>query len=1080
MKRLIILITFVLAAHPLFAQSPNASAETVLTGTVSAETVLSQTVIGTVTDGKGNPVIGVVVRLADENGRGIGAAAVTDIEGRWSLDYGAIENAKISFSCLGFKPQTVEVQGRERIDIVLQEDVESLDEVVVVGYGYMRKSDLTGAVSSVKIDDNDAANSSSIDRMLVGKVSGVNVLSSSAAPDAGVDIRIRGTNSFNSDNEPLYVIDGVIINGGSETVSNLSHGTDNNESNMQTNGLLGINSQDIASIEILKDASATAIYGSEGANGVVLITTKVATRDKPSITAQAGVTVGVVNRRMEMLGFDDFIDFIAPRNRTLVSLVYENPENYTEHRREGLKVRPVNWQDEMLRPSVTQSYYVSLAGRPSKTSYFTSLGFRRNDGVLSGTGFSTATGRLNLSRTIGKNLSIDFKTNFSWSHTDMTQSTSGNAGLQGSFTRSLLAARPFRTLTNEDIPEESEDFESTSTSTPDKWLSDFVNTKDKMRVIPSVSARYKFTGWLSAKVSFGGEVSVTDTDRFKSLRISTSTGTTAAASKYLSARYNGDFTLDVNKSFKGGHRLSGNIGGSLSHRWTESEQILGWDILQYKGGTASVNTAESTKGWYSESDNSMMSAFLRAVYSYRDRYVLTTTHRLDGSSRFSRRNRWGYFPSFALAWRMSEEPWFRNGVVSMLKFRVGWGQVGNQTIGNYRTVQNYSVGTIPSSYNDPAYSQLAVWRSNVPNPDLRWETTEQTNVGLDLSLWKGRLSLSVEGYYKNTYDLLKSMIIPWSSGFGSISMNSGSVRNAGVEFSFESVPVKVGKRFEWTLGGNISMNRNRILDIGSGKESTEIRTDDGSGTVSAPYFMGASLTNGSPAINIFAEGLPMGLFYAYKFDGIVQEGETGPGFAPGETRGPGYIKYKDLNGNGYIDSGDRCVVGDPNPDFTFGFNTSLRWKSLVLSAAFVGSYGNDIFNLNLNSDWNVSNTSTNVRREAYVNAWTPENRSNVWPAVGSMTSEDYTDRYSDRYVEDGSFLRLANLTLSYDLRIRKKGSALRSITMGATAGNLFVLTKYSGWDPAVNSYGSNLMKAGVDNGSYPEMRSWTINLKFMF
>ena len=345
MKRLIILITFVLAAHPLFAQSPNASAETVLTGTVSAETVLPQTVIGTVTDGKGNPVIGVVVRLADENGRGIGAAAVTDIEGRWSLDYEAIENAKISFSCLGFKPQTVEAQGRERIDIVLQEDVESLDEVVVVGYGYMRKSDLTGAVSSVKIDDNDAANSSSIDRMLVGKVSGVNVLSSSAAPDAGVDIRIRGTNSFNSDNEPLYVIDGVIINGGSETVSNLSHGTDNNESNMQTNGLLGINSQDIASIEILKDASATAIYGSEGANGVVLITTKVATRDRPTITAQAGVTVGVVNRRMKMLEFDDFIDFVAPRNRTLVSLVYENPDNYTEHRREGLKVRPVNWQD---------------------------------------------------------------------------------------------------------------------------------------------------------------------------------------------------------------------------------------------------------------------------------------------------------------------------------------------------------------------------------------------------------------------------------------------------------------------------------------------------------------------------------------------------------------------------------------------------------------------------------------------------------------------------------------------------------------------------------------------------------------
>jgi hypothetical protein len=224
----------------------------------------------------------------------------------------------------------------------------------------------------------------------------------------------------------------------------------------------------------------------------------------------------------------------------------------------------------------------------------------------------------------------------------------------------------------------------------------------------------------------------------------------------------------------------------------------------------------------------------------------------------------------------------------------------------------------------------------------------------------------------------------------------------------------------------------------------------------------------------------MGLFYAYAFDGIVQEGETGPGFAPGETRGPGYIKYKDLNGNGYIDSGDRCVIGDPNPDFTFGFNTSVRWKQLTLSAAFNGSYGNDIFNLNLNSDWNVANTSTNILKEAYIGAWTPENKSNKWPAIGCMTSEDYTDRYSDRYVEDGSYLRLANLSLTYDLRIKKKDALLKGITIGLTAGNVFVLTKYSGWDPAVNSYGNNLMKMGVDNGSYPQMRSYTLNLKFAF
>ena len=685
-----------------------------------------------------------------------------------------------------------------------------------------------------------------------------------------------------------------------------------------------------------------------------------------------------------------------------------------------------------------------------------------------------------MSRHVNNKLSFDFKTNFSYSHTDMTQSTSGNAGLQGSFTRSLLAARPYKTLTDDDLPEESDDFEQTSTSTPDKWLSDFINTKDRIRVIPSISAQYKINKWLTLRGNLGGEVNVVDSDRFKSARISTATGTTASATKYLSGRYNGDVTLNVNKSFKGGHRLSGNIGGSFSYRWTESESMLGWDITQFKGEMNSINTAASTKGYYAETRHSMMSAFLRAVYSYKDRYVLTTTHRLDGSSRFAGRNKWGYFPSFAFAWRLSEEPWFNVGVISMAKLRAGWGQVGNQTVGNYKTIQTYTIGTIPSSYNDPTYSQLAIYRSNIPNPNLKWETTEQTNVGLDLSLWKGRLALSVEGYYKVTYDLLKSVSLPTSSGFGSVSMNSGSISNKGIEITVDAVPVKIGKRFEWTVGGNISVNRNRILDIGDGKSSSTLRVDDKGNTVKAAYFLGSSLTNSSPAINLFAEGQPMGLFYAYVFDGIVQEGETGKGFAPDETRGPGYIKYKDLNDNGYIDSGDRCVVGDPNPDFTFGFNTSVRWKQLTLAATFNGSYGNDIFNLNLNSDWNMSNTSTNVLKEAYVNAWTPENKSNEWPAVGCMTSEDHTDRYSNRYVEDGSHIKLSNLTLSYDLQFKKKTSVLRAINIGATVGNVFFVTKYSGWDPAVNSYGNNLMKMGVDFGSYPPVRSYTLNVKFVF
>ena len=297
MKRLIFLMMFLFAASLMSAQNV--------------------TVSGVVKDSKDMPVIGAVVMLEGQQN----VVGVTDLDGKYSIAVPDPKTARLNVTCMSFKPQTIEVQGRSRIDIVLADDVENLEEVVVVGYGYMRKSDLTGAVSSVKIDESETATSTSIDQMLMGKVSGVNVISSSAAPDAGVDIRIRGASSFNSDNEPLYVIDGVIINGGSETISNLSHGTDNNESNMQTNGLMGINPQDIASIEILKDASATAIYGSEGANGVVLITTKVATRDKPSISVKAGVNVGILNKYMEVLEFDDFMDFIYGRNNTLIAQV---------------------------------------------------------------------------------------------------------------------------------------------------------------------------------------------------------------------------------------------------------------------------------------------------------------------------------------------------------------------------------------------------------------------------------------------------------------------------------------------------------------------------------------------------------------------------------------------------------------------------------------------------------------------------------------------------------------------------------------------------------------------------------------
>jgi len=1045
MKKITAIVIFVLCALSAAAQSAG--------------------IKGVVKDSHNEPVIGVAVMVDGVNGVG----TVTDIDGKFFLKVPDVKNSKLRLSCISFKEQLIPLDGRSYYEIILEEDNELLEEVVVVGYGSMRKSDLTGAVTSVKIDETEAASVASVDQLLQGKAAGVNIINNSSAPDAGIDIRIRGTNSFNSGNQPLYVVDGIIINGGSQSTTLLSKGTDSNESDQESNGLMGINPQDIASIEILKDASASAIYGSQGANGVILITTKQAKSDKPTVTVNVGANVGLVTKRLPTLQFDEYVAFMKESGNSL-SRVYDDQGN--------LKVTPVDWQEYSIRPSITQRYYVSISGRPKNTSYFISMGYNNNDGLLKGTGYESWTGRINAEFRITPKLTIGTNNQLSYTFTNMTQATAQQQSANSSYTRAILCYHPY--VANGETDDELMEFDSSEIAGPDKWLSDFQNTKDRYRVIPSLFLNYNILNWLSFKVTAGGEYSLTSTDRFKSIRLSSQTGSTAARAKSQNGRYNIDATLNLNKKFKYGHNLSGTLGFSMSRTTTCTESVLGWDLEQYKAKMDALNSAASTQQTYSESMSSLMSGFARAIYNYKDRYVLTSTVRLDGSSRFKGNNKWGVFPSFALAWRMSQEPWFRIPGISMAKLRLGWGQVGNQTIGNYKTLQNYSTGTVASHYNDPVYSMVALWRNNIPNPDLKWETTEQSNLGLDLNLFKGRLSLSAEGYYKRTFDLLKNMTISKSNGFGSIAMNSGSIRNAGFELTIDSVPVKTSTGFEWTLGANISLNRNKILSIGDGKEVGVIRDQNGN-TVTTAYYLGDNLSSTSVPINIFAEGFPVGAFYGYAFDGIVQSGETGLGFSKGETRDAGHIKYKDLNGNGYIDEDDRMIIGDPNPDFTYGFNTGLTYKGLSLTAQFSGSYGNDIYNMNHIMDYDVSSNSSNIMEEAYRNAWRPDKQNNEWPGIDKVETADKQSLHCDRFVEDGSYLRLSNLALSYKIPIKNaQKKILKGLNITASVKNVFVITNYSGWDPEVASWGTNLNRIGVDSNSYPQMRSFLLDIQFRF
>lgn len=1020
------------------------------------------TVSGTVRDTRGEPVIGAAVML---DGKG-GVGTVTDTEGRFSIKVSDASSARFAVSSLSFKELKIDVRGRANLDIVLQDDSKLLDEVVVVGYGSMRRSDLTGAVTSVRIEEEDAARASSLDQLIQGRAAGVQITTDSFSPDAGVNIQIRGTGSFNSSRQPLFVVDGIIISGGSQQSSLLSIGTDSNESDQQSNGLMGINTQDIANVEILKDASATAIFGSEGANGVVLITTKGAARDKPSINVSIGTNIGFRTKRMPTLLFDEYCDFRSARGVSM-SEIYDEQGNAL--------VSPVDWQQYSMRPSFTQRYYISASGRPGKVSYFISAGYNANDGLLKTTGYESYTGRVNLDITLSKKLRMGVKSNYSYTHTNMTQATALQQSAAASFTRSILSYPPYlKNGGDEDVIE----LDLNQIAGPDKWIKDFVNSKDRFRVIPSFWLNWKINDIFAFKVNVGGEYSLTSSDRFKSIRLSSATGTSGARSRGLSGSYNADITLEANKTFKGGHRLSGVIGPSLSHRYTQTESILGWNYEQYKAKMAAVNSAENTRANYYESGSSLASALMRVIYNYKERYVLTSTLRLDGSSRFMDSNKFSFFPSFAFAWRLSEESWFNVKNISQVKLRLGWGQVGNQNIGNYKTSQNYTASTISTHYNDPVYSMPVLWRNNIPNPDLKWETTEQSNLGLDLGFFRGRVSMSVEAYYKKTYDLLQNMTIANSSGFSSVPVNNGSIRNAGVELTADAVLLKLSNGFEWSAGGNISFNRNKILSIGADKTTEEIRMADGK-LHRTSYYKGSQLSSTTEFLNIFAEGQPAGVFYGYVFDGIVQLGETAPGF--GDTpRTAGQIRYKDFDGNGIINENDKCVIGDPNPDFIYGFRTSVSLRRFKVAAVFSGSFGNDIYNMNHIMDYDVSSTSSNILQQAYRNAWREDRPSNVWPGLGCVETIDKSVN-SSRFVEDASYLRLSNLSVSYDVPIKYSGrKVLKGVNLSAGVQNLFVLTRYSGWDPEVNSFGTNLARVGVDSNSYPQVRSFIFDAKFRF
>lgn len=1013
------------------------------------------TIEGTVYDENKETIIGAGIVLKGDSGTG----TVTDADGHFSLDVPDVKNGVIVVSAIGYKTKYIPLNGRTVLVVELEPEFTELDEVIVVGYGTMKKSDLTGSVATVKTSEAEAARATSLDKLLQGKAAGVSVTTGDAAPGGAVSVQIRGASSLRGDNTPLYVVDGVIMDM-DETGDPMGAGDGAGNSRLTPqNPLSSISPQDIASIEILKDASATAIYGSKGANGVVLITTKRGTSSKPAVTFSANATVSAMVKKIDVLDYAGYVQF------------YNNsPEN-------GLKygpldesaLSPVNWQDEATRIAFSQNYRASVSGKSNRTSYYVAAGYMKNRGVIKKTDISKYDFRVNLDQGIGEYVKLSTSTLFSSLNTNMTSGTDKLANISSSIVRHMTSYRPYRSGDATDLIDYDEDL-----TTPDAWFTDYDDDSRERLLITNLNLDVKPLKWFTIRLKAG--VNYKNKERLMWYGTGLSAGSKvngkAGKAAMSSISYNAEALLMFKKTFRKKHSLNATAGVVYNSKDVDQDRITGENFANKSLRAKGISLANILYPYqYTEVGEQLFSVLARALYSYDNRYSLTATFRADGSSKFAKGNKFSYFPSFAAAWRINNESFLRDvKEISNLKLRLGWGQVGNQAISSYQILKSYA----SVNYAKPeSGSEVGVVSSRIPNPDLKWETTSQYNVGLDFGMFDQRLTMTMDLYHKTTEDLLHEISIGTHAGYEKMWINNGSVLNQGLELSLQGIPVST-KDWSWTIGGNISFNRNRILSLGmSPADFGVLKNQSG--------YLGAKFGNGSttkfPA-NIFLVGQSIGLFYGYQTDGIMQQEQ----FDSSENQAkqltinnkpiqPGDVLYVDQNGDRKIDDKDMTIIGNPNPKFIYALTTSLSWKNLTLDLTFNGVYGNQILNANLIELTDVKNARKNILSDAYYKAWTPENRSNSYPRLGYQP----TGVFCDRYIEDGSYLRLADVSLSY-LLMFKKTKAIKSISFTLSAGNVFTITDYSGYDPDVNTFSNDVDRLGVEQTAYPSARNFSLGI----
>lgn len=1024
--------------------------------------VMAQTAVvkGSVSDADG-PLMGATVKV-----KGTSNATITDLDGKYTISVSPGQTLEVSY--IGYVSKDVKVGDKTTIDIIMEADGRLLSDVVVVGYGQMKRSDLTGSV--VSVDDKAIKQSvpTSIDQVLQGRAAGVQIQANSGTPGGNSSIRIRGTNSINLTSQPIFVIDGVVI--------------ETSTSDDSSNPLAAINPNDIVSMDILKDASATAIYGSRASNGVIMVTTRRGQKGDAMVTYDGYVGWQNMPKHLDVLNLQEY----AQHYNAIADAQIKNPSaNFV---RPDLLSEGTDWQDELFRNAFTTSHNVGISGGKEGISYAFSGGYLDQEGIALGSSFN----RLTLRSNIDAQLKSWLKGGISFSMTSSKQ----KLGTDNNLIMNALRSQPSTAVYNADGGFDGPD---------DVWMPENPVAIALLRDNYNKKENFRLNTYLEATIIKGLTLKTEISADYNNQRyyyyepdyqlgIKTNDIRTGKWTKTNSKYWSWRNILTYDTAIAEKHNINFMLGQEMSHSHWETQASTATGYLSNSATDPSAGDVTQSTGTGSQVNSSIFSYFGRLFYNFDDRYLLTATLRRDGSSKFAEDNRWGWFPSAALAWKVSNENFLKdNKVLNNLKLRLGWGATGNQNVENWAYMALLASKTTPWG--------TGVLNGNNANPNLKWETTYSTNVGLDFAFFNNRIEFIVDWYYKKTKDLLLQMPLPGflgSTGQGAATnpwANVGSIRNTGVEFTLNTVNIDKGD-FLWRSNVVFSLNRNKVTALDT--ENSEL------------YY---NLSIGSDNTNVTKTvvGKPIGQFWGYKVVGMFNKPEDfyykdaqgnvkQVALPEGETIGKneawlGDFIFADINGDGVITNDDQTFIGNPDPKFTWGFGNTFSYKGFDLTVFFTGSYGNDV--INYNRRWteitgSTSNLSKDVLGYARVEMIDPNgpddfrnyhvvNAGTTMPRLYTDSYKNLNNRMSDNYVEDGSYIRLQNVSLAYTFpKSWTKKIHLENLKIYCNIQNLFTWSEYKGYDPEVGSLYGNTLLNGVDYGRYPTPRIYTVGLNVAF